>query len=94
MWKVYGSNKVAKQMSHFDNKTQQKYRIAYQRLAQTPRAGRPLRGYRGLWTYPITTPGGEHRIIYSLKPEDRVIYVILIGSRESIYDLLKARRLR
>jgi len=60
----------------------------------TPRSGKPLKGYEGLFSLPVTTPGGEHRILYQLKPEERIVYVVLVGPREEIYEILKRSGLK
>ncbi len=36
----------------------------------------------------IGTPGGEYRAIYQLIPEDHVILIVLIASREGVYKIL------
>ncbi len=94
MWRVEGTWRVGKGLARFDRKTQEQYDRAFERLAHDPLAGEALSGYQGLRSYPVTTPGGEHRIIYQLKPEEQVVYVVLVGSRESIYRLLRRSGLR
>jgi len=89
MWQVFGSNRVAKLLKAIDKAVADKYKYAFSQLAENPEAGKLLKGYDNLRSFPLTTPGGEHRIIYQNKPEERVVYVILIGKRGNVYDLLK-----
>jgi mRNA interferase RelE/StbE len=64
-----------------------------QRLQDHPELGKPLRRYEGigLRSYRLGTPGGEYRILYQLRKSERVVFVILIGSREEVYKLLERR---
>ncbi|MGQ9602123.1 MAG: type II toxin-antitoxin system RelE family toxin [Candidatus Bipolaricaulia bacterium] len=61
------------------------------RLKERPYLGEPLKEYPGIRSYRIGTPGGEYRIIYRPIARDRMVFVILVGSREEVYDLLKHR---
>jgi mRNA-degrading endonuclease RelE of RelBE toxin-antitoxin system len=36
----------------------------------------------------VGTPGGEYRVIYTVKETDDAVLVSLIGPRESVYVLL------
>lgn len=64
------------------------------RLQEQPDRGELLKGYenRGLRSYRIGTPGGEYRILYQMRPRERVILVILVGPREEVYKLLEQRQ--
>lgn len=88
-WEVRGSRRVAKLLERFNRGVHERYDQAFEQLAAKPESGKLLQGYEELRSFPITTPWGEHRIIYRLKPEERVVYVILVGKRESVYELLK-----
>ncbi|MFO7772822.1 MAG: type II toxin-antitoxin system RelE/ParE family toxin [Dehalococcoidia bacterium] len=48
---------------------------------------------RGLWSYHFGYKGTQYRIIYEVYPEQRVVLVVMIGSRERLYEALR-RRLR
>ncbi len=93
MWQVHGSTRVAKLLESMDKAVHEKYRHAFSRLAKTPRAGKLLKGYDNVRTLPVTTPGGEHRIIYQIKQEEEVVYVVLVGKRESVYEILRRRNI-
>jgi len=88
-WEVRGSRRVAKLLKRFNQGIRERYGQAFGQLAARPESGKLLQGYEDLRSFPVTTPGGEHRIIYRLKPEERVVYVVLVGKRESVYELLK-----
>lgn len=93
MWEVRGSQKAAKLLARFDNSIHQRYVLVFEHLAKVPKAGKLLQGYENLRSYPVTTAGGEHLIVYQLKSAEKVVYVVLVGSRESICELLKKRGL-
>jgi len=94
MWEVHGSQRVAKTLARHGLDIANCYDKAFEKLSSRPRSGKPLKGYEGLFSLPITTPGGEHRILYQLKPEERIVYVVLVGPREEIYEILKRSGLK
>ena len=94
MWEVHGSQRVAKALARHGRELATCYDKAFEKLSRRPRGGKPLKGYEGLYSSPVTTPGGEHRIIYQLKPEERIVYVVLTGPREEIYEILKRSGLK
>lgn len=94
MWEVRGTKRVVKSLSKLNRETRLRYDQAFSRLSKEPRAGKALSGYDNLFGFPFSAPGGEHRIIYRLMTGSRVVYVVLVGSREEIYDLLKRSGIR
>jgi len=64
------------------------------RLKERPYLGESLEGYANIRSYRIGTPGGEYRIIYRLIKKDRVVFVVLVGPREEVYDLLRRKFLK
>jgi mRNA-degrading endonuclease RelE of RelBE toxin-antitoxin system len=94
MWEVYGSQHVAKALGRYGRELTDCYDKAFAKLSERPRSGKSLKGYEDLFSLPITTPGGEHRIIYQLKPNEKVVYVVLTGPREEIYEILKRSGLK
>lgn len=42
---------------------------------------------------PVTTPGGEYRIVYVPIEADRVILVVLVAPRGEVYKLLRQKRI-
>ena len=47
--------------------------------------------FRGLWSYHFNHKGTQYRIIYEVYPEEQLVLVIMIGSRERLYEALKRR---
>lgn len=61
-------------------------------LKSDPRLGEPLRHeFKGLWAYHFSSLGIQYRIIYEIDDGHRVIYILLIGARENLYDRLRRR---
>ena len=51
-------------------------------LKKFPQSGEPLSGaLRGLWRLRV----GKYRIIYQIKNEELIVYVLNIGHRKNIY---------
>ena len=76
-----------------DKAVKESYQRCFSSLSNNPKAGKLLNGYDNVRSYPATSPGGKHRIIYRLKHSDKVINVIFIGSRSDFYELLKRSKL-
>jgi mRNA-degrading endonuclease RelE of RelBE toxin-antitoxin system len=61
-------------------------------LKSDPRLGEPLRHeFKGLWSYHFSNLGIQYRIIYEIDAAHQIIYVLLIGARENLYDRLRRR---
>jgi mRNA interferase RelE/StbE len=59
---------------------------AFRILSEDPRAGEPLeRELRGLWKYRIRA----FRIVYRIVVEQRLIQVMAVGPRGTIYDVVR-----
>lgn len=89
MWEVHGSRRAAKQLTMLDKAVLEQYNRAFEQLSNHPKKGKLLKGYVAIRSFPVTTPGGEHRILYQIKEIEKVIYVVLIGSRKDIYKMLQ-----
>ena len=52
--------------------------------------GKLLKGYEseGIRSHRFGTPAGEYRIIYQLRYEDKIVFIILIGPRKDVYSIL------
>jgi mRNA-degrading endonuclease RelE of RelBE toxin-antitoxin system len=61
------------------------------RLARFPRSGKSLEHYPGVRSERVGTSGGEYRILYRLFEEQREVFVLLIASRDEVYELLERR---
>ena len=57
-----------------------------------PRSGKALRGYPGVRSKRIGTPEGEHRLIYRLLEKEQEVFIILVGPREEIYEILRRKQ--
>jgi mRNA interferase RelE/StbE len=47
--------------------------------------------FKGLWSYHFSYEGTQYRIIYEVYPEDKIVLVIMIRSRERLYEALRRR---
>jgi mRNA-degrading endonuclease RelE of RelBE toxin-antitoxin system len=47
--------------------------------------------FKGLWSYHFNYKGTQYRIIYEIYPEDKIVLVIMIRSRERLYEALRRR---
>jgi mRNA interferase RelE/StbE len=47
--------------------------------------------FKGLWSYHFNHKETQYRIIYEVYPEDKIVLVIMIGSRERLYEALRRR---
>jgi mRNA-degrading endonuclease RelE of RelBE toxin-antitoxin system len=47
--------------------------------------------FKGLWSYHFSYKGAQYRIVYEIYPEDQIILVIMIGTREGFYQALRRR---
>lgn len=87
-WKLKYDSSVRKKYEKLDRHILKRLKESAERLTQSPKLGKQLSGYKNTYSYRIGTPGGEYRIIYELIPEDKAIFIFLVGSREEVYDLL------
>jgi mRNA interferase RelE/StbE len=68
------------------------YNIHFQKLKDNPYQGKPLTTpFKGYSSYSFIHKGVEYRIIYRIKKKELIVLVIMIGSRENIYNMLKKR---
>jgi len=47
--------------------------------------------FKGLWSYHFSYKGTQCRIVYEIYPEERIVLVIMVGSREGFYQTLRRR---
>jgi mRNA-degrading endonuclease RelE of RelBE toxin-antitoxin system len=88
MWEIRGTRRVDKKLSRLDQAIRVRYNRAFAHLAQDPGAGKSLPGYENLFSFRLITLVGEHRILYRLHREAQIVYVVLVGTPEELYDLL------
>lgn len=94
MWTLQYDPRVRKQLEKIRNKAViRRIKKSAESLQETPYAGKPLRGYPGVRSKRIGTPEGEYRLIYQPVKERQEVFIILVGHREDIYDLLARKRI-
>ena len=90
IWLLRYDPRVRKHLAKLQDKAViRRIQEAAERLRENPYSGKQLKGYPAFWSKRIGTPGGEYRILYLLCKEEHEVFVVLIGSREEIYDILK-----
>lgn len=47
--------------------------------------------FKELWSYHFNYKGTQYRIIYEIYPEAKIVLVIMIRSRERLYEALRRR---
>ncbi len=91
-WKLRYDPRVRKQLQKLRNKAVvRKLQQATKKLEERPYSSKSLGGYSGIFSKRVGTPDGEYRIVYCPIKQDRVIFVLLIGPREQVYDVLKQK---
>ena len=67
----------------------QRARRALERLAEQPRAGKPLHGELSpWWSFRV----GDYRIVYEIREREIVVLVVMVGHRREIYERARRRR--
>jgi len=88
---AYGSA-VTKDLKKLDKEVLMLVDGVFQKLSENPYAGEKLRGgFSEYFSYHFKVKKIEYRIIYKIKDEQLMVYVVMIGSRENLYDKLKRR---
>jgi mRNA interferase RelE/StbE len=81
---------VAEFVSHLPPAVKQDVKQALRVLSSDPHAGAPLqRELKGLWKYRARS----FRIVYQLVTEQRVLRIVAIGHRQTVYDLVRQQQL-
>jgi len=62
-------------------------------IADEPyKSGKPLKGtLRGFWRRDFSYEGVSYRIAYEIDDREDVVYILMIGKRESFYERLHRR---
>ena len=64
-------------------------RRALERLAEEPRAGKPLHGELApWWSFRV----GDYRIVYEIRDREVVVLVVMLGHRREIYERARRRK--
>ena len=82
MYKLVFQKKALEFFKKLDKFIQEKIGKKFEQLKENPRLGKPLLGnLSGLWKLRI----GKYRIIYQIKDEELIIFILKIGHRKKIY---------
>lgn len=93
MWTLRYDPRVRKQLERIRNKNViRRIKQSAESLRDNPHSGKTLRGYPGVRSKRIGTPEGEYRLIYRLLEKEQEVFVILIGPREEIYEILRRKQ--
>jgi len=92
MWKLVYDPRVRKQLQKICNTAViRRIKESSESLQERPHAGKLLHGYPGVRSKRIGTPDGEYRLIYQLVEEKQEVFIILVGNRKDVYDLLERK---
>ena len=93
MWTLRYDPRVRKRLERIRNKNViRRIKQSAESLRDSPHSGKLLRGYSGVRSKRIGTPEGEYRLIYRLLEKGQEAFVILIGPREEIYEILRRKQ--
>jgi mRNA interferase RelE/StbE len=77
------SNKFDKVFSQLERTLQDRVVGGLKELRINPYAGKPLKGkLKGLWSWRV----GKYRVLYQIKDDELLIFVIYFEHRKNIYD--------
>jgi mRNA interferase RelE/StbE len=83
MYEIVFKNPAKKFLKGLDKDSQKRLLNKIERLKHNPRIGKPLTGnLRGLWRL----RQDNYRIIYMIKDQEIVVYIMTIGSRGNVYN--------
>jgi mRNA-degrading endonuclease RelE of RelBE toxin-antitoxin system len=94
MYELRFHPKVDKELGKFFTEIRKVIRYKYfPDIANDPRkSGKPLKGtLKGFWSKDFIYEGVSYRIAYEIDDKENVVYVLMIGKRESFYERLKRR---
>jgi len=82
MYEIIFRNPAKRFLKNLDKDSQERILKKIDKLKDNPRIGKPLTGnLRGLWRL----RQDNYRIIYKIKDQELVIYVINMGDRGRVY---------
>lgn len=82
MYEIIFRNPAKRFLKKIDKNSQKKVLEKIQKLKNNPRIGKPLTGnLKGFWRL----RQDNYRIVYRIKDQELIVYVMNIGSRENIY---------
>jgi addiction module RelE/StbE family toxin len=95
MYEIKAPSSVKKDIKRLDKPVQRELRDKYfPKIKESPFDAEPLRGdLRGLWAYHFFHGSTQYRIVYEILRDERVVMLVMVGSRGDFYESLR-RRLR
>ncbi len=82
MYEIIFRNPAKRFLKNLSKDSQKKILEKIEKLKDNPRIGKPLTGnLRGLWRLRFD----NYRIVYRIKDQELIVYVMNIGDREGIY---------
>jgi addiction module RelE/StbE family toxin len=93
MYRIEISSAVKKDIKRLSKTAQRELRDThFPKIAENPYAAEPLLyDLRGLWAYHFARRTTQYRIVYEINTEDRVVLLVMIASRENLYEKLRRR---
>lgn len=93
MYEIRASSAVKKDLRRLDRSVREKIREEHLlKVEADPYIAEPLHyDLKGLWSYHFSHRGVQYRIIYEIHEEQKLVVLIMIASRERIYDRLRRR---
>lgn len=94
MWKLKYDPRVRKQLQKIRNRgVICRIKESAEVLQEKPYSGKLLHGYSGVRSKRIGRTEGECRLIYQLIEEEEEVFIILVGHRKDVYDLLERKEI-
>ncbi len=82
MYEIFFRTPAKRFLKTLDKKTQKRILNKIEKLSKNPRIGKPLTGsLKGLWRL----RQDNYRIVYRIKDQELIVYVLNIGDRGNIY---------
>lgn len=93
LYRIETYSRVKRDLKQLDKKLQEYIlKECYPKIEEDPYQAYSLSyQFKGLWSYHISYRGSEYRIVYEIYPQDDLVLVIMIGSREGFYKALRRR---
>ena len=89
VWQLRIAPVVAKTIAHLPPAVKHEVKRAFRTLSADPHAGEPLeRELKGLWKYRTRA----FRVVYRMVADQRILHVVAVGHRRTIYDLILRQR--
>lgn len=92
MYQVHLSRSVQKTIKKMGIPLRKETKKALDLLKTNPYAGNRLtKPFEGIWSYHFRYQGVAYRIAYEVYPQQLLVLVIKIGTRENFYQELKSK---